>query len=105
VLLPDEERWKSCVPSKLYWYLAARRPILALVPEGDASRLVRELNAGEVLSGDAKALARQLEEFTLRARRAPVPSRNGNEAERYSMDHVVDELESLLKEVSDGSPA
>ena len=105
VLLPDEERWKSCVPSKLYWYLAARRPILAMVPEGDTSRLVRELKAGEVLTGDVAAMGRQMEESVRRARTSPVPSRDGQGAARYSMDHIVGELDRLLREVSDGNPA
>jgi Glycosyl transferase 4-like domain len=105
VLLPDEERWKSCVPSKLYWYLAARRPIIAMVPDGDTARLVRELKAGEVLTGDAPALAKQLEVFVKGARTSPVPSRSGQEAARYSMERIVDGLERLLREVSDGNPA
>jgi hypothetical protein len=105
VLLPDEERWASCVPSKLYWYLAARRPILAMVPEGDTSRLVRELKAGDVLMGDAPALGKQLEEFVRRTRTAPAAARDGEEATRYSMDHIVDALERTLREVTDGNPA
>ena len=105
VLLPDEERWKSCVPSKLYWYLAARRPILALVPEGDTSQVVRELGAGEVLSGPVSDISQRLEAFVERARTTPIPSRNGDTAARYSMDTIVDGLERVLREVSDGNPA
>jgi hypothetical protein len=105
VLLPDEERWKSCVPSKLYWYLAARRPILAIVPEGDTSQLVRELGAGEVLSGGVSEISQRLEAFVERARTSPIPSRSAEAAARYSMDTIVDGLERVLREVSDGNPA
>jgi hypothetical protein len=105
VLLPAEERWKSCVPSKLYWYLAARRPVAAIVPDGDAARLVEELKAGVVFSGDTPALARQLEEFTRRSRASLPPSRGADTAARYSMEYVVGELERILREVSDGTPA
>ena len=37
---------------KIFEYLAARRPILALVPEGEAARLVRETKSGIVVGPD-----------------------------------------------------
>jgi glycosyltransferase involved in cell wall biosynthesis len=106
VLLPAEERWRTCVPSKLYWYLASRRPVLAIVPEGDASSLVRELKAGEAFSdGDVETLSRRLEDFVQASRRAPLLPVDAGAAARYSMDHVVAELEGVLREVTDGNPA
>lgn len=36
-------------PNKLFEYFALGRPILALTPEGDVSRLVREADAGEAI--------------------------------------------------------
>jgi len=106
VLLPAEERWRTCVPSKLYWYLAARRPIVALVPEGDASGLVRELHAGDALvDGDVEQLSRRLEDIVQRARAVPVPSREIAAARRYSMEHVASDVEAILREVTDGNPA
>ncbi len=45
--LPPGERARI-VPGKTYEYLAARRPILAAVPEGDARNLVRESGHGSV---------------------------------------------------------
>jgi hypothetical protein len=107
VLLPDEERWRTCVPSKLYWYLAARRPILALVPEGgDASALVAQMGAGETLSGnDVHELARGLEAFVQRTRAAQPLRVDEAMLARYSMDHIVDELEGVLREVTDANSA
>lgn len=40
------------IPGKLYEYFAAGRPILALTPEGDTARLVRESGVGEVADPD-----------------------------------------------------
>ncbi|MGD8396132.1 MAG: glycosyltransferase [Candidatus Eiseniibacteriota bacterium] len=46
------ERGALITPGKLFEYLASRRPILAVVPEGPAADLVRELGAGEVVDPD-----------------------------------------------------
>jgi hypothetical protein len=106
VLLPARERWRTCVPSKMYWYLAARRPIIALVPDGDAATLVREMHAGQVLShGSPAELGRRLEEWVVQSRGAPVPRLDGRGTERYSMEAVVDGLERVLEEVIDGRSA
>lgn len=43
---------KSIITGKLYEYIGARRPILALAPDGEAAELIRELEAGEVLDVD-----------------------------------------------------
>ncbi|MFQ5510766.1 MAG: glycosyltransferase [Candidatus Krumholzibacteriia bacterium] len=40
--------YRGIVPGKLYEYLGARRPILALAPEGEAGDLIRRLGRGEV---------------------------------------------------------
>jgi len=55
--LPQGERARI-VPGKTYEYLAARRPILAAVPEGDARDLVLESGLGHVCEpDDAAAMA------------------------------------------------
>jgi glycosyltransferase involved in cell wall biosynthesis len=54
----DDERYRGLVPGKLYEYIGAQRPILAIVPEGEAARTVRDLRRGEVAPiGDASGIA------------------------------------------------
>ena len=51
LLLTIEAGWSyaaGVVPGKTYEYLASGRPILALVPPGDAADIVREMGAGTV---------------------------------------------------------
>jgi glycosyltransferase involved in cell wall biosynthesis len=56
-----EPRYRGLVPGKLYEYMGAGRPILALVPESEAADLVRELGWGEVAPpDDAEAIAAAL---------------------------------------------
>jgi glycosyltransferase involved in cell wall biosynthesis len=45
----ESEGW---VPAKLYQYLGAGTPVLALVPEGDAATIVRDIGMGEVVPPD-----------------------------------------------------
>lgn len=46
LIIDDAPANKGIVTGKVYEYLSARRPILALAPEGEASQLIQSLNAG-----------------------------------------------------------
>jgi len=55
------------IPSKLYEYLAARRPILSLTPPGEASTIVEACRAGRVVApGDPPAVAAVLRDWLAR---------------------------------------
>jgi hypothetical protein len=51
----DDKRYRGLVPGKLYEYFGARRPILAVVPEGEAAELVTRHRRGEVARIDDPA--------------------------------------------------
>lgn len=62
----DDERYRGLVPGKLFEYIGARRPILGVVPEGEAARIIRELARGEIApiddpAGIADALERMFD--------------------------------------------
>jgi hypothetical protein len=105
-LLPPHERWRTCVPSKIYWYLAARRPIVAIVPEGDTAALLRGLHAGHALvDSEASVLGQQLEQLVVTWRGTPATRLSGEGIERYAMDAIVEQLDGFLREVMDGDSA
>lgn len=52
VLLVNKEGGRKWYPGKLFEYLAARKPIIAVAPEGIATDLVREMKAGVTLNPD-----------------------------------------------------
>lgn len=56
-----EPRFRGLIPGKLYEYMGAGRPILALVPDSEAADLVRGLGWGEVAPAeDPEAIAAAL---------------------------------------------
>jgi len=55
----EEKMGPPMVPGKLYEYLAAKRPILALVPEGAAANIVRSTKSGIVVPPEDVNLTKQ----------------------------------------------
>ena len=58
VVVDDTPGSEHIVPGKVYEYLGARRPILAVGPEGDVARLIRSIGAGRALArSDVEGIA------------------------------------------------
>lgn len=54
LILGSSETYIQASTGKLFEYIASKRPILALVPEGVAANIIRETNAGIVINPDDK---------------------------------------------------
>ena len=96
----DESR--SWVPAKLYQYLGAGTPILALVPEGDAARIVRDTGAGTVVPPDdvdgiEAAIGDAYERFQ---RGRPAPVRNEEAVRRYEAESLTRQLVRELDRIA-----
>jgi glycosyltransferase involved in cell wall biosynthesis len=63
-LVPHGSRFNTWVPSKVYPYMFSSRPILALVPEGDAARILERSGTAVVVSSrDPAEVAARIESF------------------------------------------
>jgi len=53
LIIGDSSEWhRSAIPAKLFEYLGARKPILALLPDGPAAEVLREADAGLLVPPD-----------------------------------------------------
>jgi glycosyltransferase involved in cell wall biosynthesis len=89
------------VPAKLYEYLRAQRPILALTdPTGDTASILREAGVGTIVPLDSQQMvAVALLEFLGKLRRGSELSNPRIEVERYSRRARAAELAQLLEQV------
>ena len=95
--LPEGRR-ATIVPGKTYEYLAAQRPILAAVPEGDARDILSEAgNAYICRPNDVEAMARAIERaFECRSSDVAVPAEL---LERFEYGTLVRHVVEILDEV------
>jgi glycosyltransferase involved in cell wall biosynthesis len=93
-----EERFRGLIPGKLYEYMGAGRPILALVPESEAADLIRQTACGEVVSPqDPDAVARCLETFLHHKRNGTLSAAYSCTAtQRFDRQQQAAELAALL---------
>lgn len=103
LLLPLSKSWKDkgIFTGKLFDYLCARKPILALVPEDVAAQLIRQTESGIVVDPENKeAIADAI--LTLYAehkRNVPFPGKRPLLPE-YSRKHLTERLAQVLDGLS-----
>lgn len=102
LLLSDVPGAERVVPGKLFEYLATRRPILAIMPEGDSSRIVRDFFPdNHFVPRDTIGVAQWLERSLEAFRRGEfAPSSDSSDIEQYSRSSQTERLARLLNEVS-----
>jgi glycosyltransferase involved in cell wall biosynthesis len=105
LLVPDAAgRGKGVLSGKVFEYLAARRPILAVVPpDGAAADLIRKTGAGVVAApDDVDAIRAALVELHARFAAGDLPSveLSGSDEERLSRRARVEELAALVRELA-----
>jgi len=98
----DNQRYVGMVPGKLYEYIGARRPILAVVPEGEASEIVRKLNRGEVADiSDPEDVARKIDRLYRLFLSGMLDSNyNLSKSEEYTRRVQAEKLIEVLNDVT-----
>jgi glycosyltransferase involved in cell wall biosynthesis len=91
------------IPAKLYEYVRARRPVLALVDRaGDTARMLASSRIGTIAPPDsAELIAHGVLEFLQQIRAGVAAVAGRAEAERHSREARTAELARLLDEVED----
>jgi glycosyltransferase involved in cell wall biosynthesis len=105
LLVPlDKEKSQMSVPSKLYNFLAAGRPVLGLAPpDSEVAALIRGTRCGEVVAPDDIP---KIREAVLRLKGDPAARREmALNSRRYVVDNfsrkmIMDRYEALLTSVS-----
>ncbi len=105
LLIPNAEgRGRGVLSGKVFEYLAAGRPILAVVPpDGAAAELIRETNAGVVVApDDVEGIGSALRELSERFLDGGLPATELSEddRERLSRRARVEETADLLREIA-----
>ena len=95
---------KFTVPCKLYEYMAARRPILAVTPEGPLANEVRRLNLGRVAPcDDPAAVARAILDLHSAYKAGTLRAPNNPAIEAYSAPNQAREFARVVEEVCRGA--
>lgn len=106
VTLRKEPIWSMTIPGKVQSYLAAGKPLLAML-DGEGSRVIQEAEAGLVApAGDGEALAAQVRRLmALDAKARMEMGRNGTAYGHREFDRqqMVDALENWIAECRPGS--
>ncbi len=94
LIIDDAPASRSIATGKLYEYAGARKPILALAPEGAAADVVRSLDAGVVVPpGDVNAIRKALESLVDRWEKHSLCAHSGaGRTGQYERKHLTGRL-------------
>ncbi len=93
----DSPETKSIIPGKLFEYVAANRPILAIGPDGsDVEGILKETNAGVYFTYTEKEKLKKQLQFYYEAYSKANLNINSHNTEQYSRRELTKSLSSLL---------
>jgi glycosyltransferase involved in cell wall biosynthesis len=95
----DDERYGGLIPGKLFEYIGACRPILGIVPEGEAASLITGNGRGEAVPhGDTEGIARAIGKmYDLHKAGMLESGYSLDRMPRFSRRAAADRLDTLLK--------
>jgi len=97
LLLSDVPGAERVVPAKLFEYLAARKEILAIVPEGETARIVRRFYPESQFSpGETQAIANWISARAEGGSPTAPPSTDNESIRQFSRESQAQQLASLL---------
>ncbi len=96
----DRPETRSIIPGKLFEYLAAKRPIVALGPQGsDISEIISETNSGNYFGyGDKKELKEQILTYYTKYTNGSL-TEVSSKIEKYSRRELTLKMANLIKEL------
>ena len=96
--IPDEPQNEGILTGKLFEYLAAKKPIIAIGPEeGDAANIISECNAGEMFDYNAKSEIRNyLEKLYLNWVESKSVELSDNTYLKYTRENLTKKLSLLI---------
>ena len=93
----DSPETKSIIPGKLFEYIAANRPILAIGPDGsDVERILKETNAGVYFTYTEKEKLKNQLQFYYEAYLKANLNVNSQNTEKYSRSALTKRLSNVL---------
>jgi glycosyltransferase involved in cell wall biosynthesis len=102
VVVSDDLEGRIAMPNKLYEYAAVGKPLLALSPPGEVTRLIRELGAGvAVAPTDVDSIEAALRQLIEQHRAGTLPrfALNDPSLQRFERRQLTQQLAALLDEV------
>ncbi len=102
LILHGDKTNSGHVPGKLYEYLGARRPVLAIMPpEFEAARIIRETGAGVTVEAeDADTLDRSLIDSYMEYKSASACSTGERDLSQYERRSGAKQLADILSELA-----
>ncbi len=103
LLLLSRKRGKDVIPSKIFEYMAANKPILAVIPEdGDAARIIRKTKTGIIADfekiEDVKRAYFEL--YSKWKNKEPFAVADSIEVKKYNQAYLFRKLSEIINEVS-----
>jgi glycosyltransferase involved in cell wall biosynthesis len=102
LIIDDAPASSGILTGKLYEYIGAGKPILALAPEGEAAELIRQHTLGWVAPPkDAAAILKVLHEIVDHSRKGQTAPRvDANVRTQFERRHQTGELAGVLDELT-----
>ncbi len=100
-IIKHSKQSDTVTPGKLYEYMATRKPILGLIPDGDAKNTLKEYNAGFSCNpDDAEKIESTLQSIIEKWRNGSLPDPDEKVINRYNRQTLTGELAGFLDEVA-----